>query len=69
MIITDVDELGNLIVSSWSKKYKFLADSVNNSKGGFANIRTITFKLQDGVDSKDNVRGNVSEITDKTNSN
>ena len=48
MLVTDFDEQGNLVVSSWKRKYKFLADSVNkNDPNSYARVRTISFAIQD----------------------
>ena len=49
MLITDIDEKGNLIVSSWSKKYRFLDDSLEQhrleGKSALTNIWGIRFSL------------------------
>ena len=54
MLITDTADDGNLIVSSWSKKCKFLSDSVepakSNGRKPFANIWTIEFIPKDSVE-------------------
>lgn len=51
MVITGIDTDGNLIVSSWSEKYKIpLLDSINNYQaniGGHFNVNTISFTILD----------------------
>lgn len=46
MTVTGVDDDGNLIVSSWSKKYKFSFDSLYNYDESDGNIWTLKFYLK-----------------------
>ena len=54
MLITDVDENGDLIVSSWSRKYKFLSDSIEeakkNGRESKASIWNVEFIPKDSVE-------------------
>lgn len=75
MLITDIDENNDLIVSSWSRKYKFLSESIDkaksNGKSSHANIWNIEFTPKDSaevnpIDSKniiDPFRPMESKIT------
>ncbi len=47
MIITDFDDNNNIFVSSWSKKYQFLPDSLKKYNGN-ANMRSIKFDIIGG---------------------
>ena len=46
MLITDVDENGDLIVSSWSRKYKFLSNSVEEAKNNGRISEAIIWNLE-----------------------
>lgn len=55
MLITDIDENGNLIVSSWSGKYRFIPDA--NTKN--IEFSTIEFKIEDTIDRIKTARNRV----------
>ena len=47
MIITDFDDNNNIFVSSWSRKYQFLPDSLKKNNGN-ARVRSIKFDIIGG---------------------
>lgn len=77
MLITDIDEDNNIIVSSWSKKYKFLSKSISEyqalGKNSYASIWTINFSIPDNnsavssssnIKDADNIVYNAMDYTD-----
>ena len=47
MVITDVDENQNIIVSSWSDKYKFLHDSLQKYKDSWMRVFNVKFEWKE----------------------
>ncbi|MBQ4583397.1 MAG: hypothetical protein IJA94_00675 [Bacilli bacterium] len=48
MLITDIDKQHNLIVSSWSDKYKYIPESLKKYEDSYMKLFNVKFELKEG---------------------